>query len=199
MNNGKQTGSTRRLAGLAIFTALIIVLQVVCTFVRFGPFSITLALAPMIIGAAMYGRRAGAYLGFVFGLVVLVTGLMGWDGGVVMLLLSQNAIGCVLICLVKGAAAGWVAGLIYERLSKRKDLAAVVTAGVLCPVVNTGLFIAGMMAFFMSTLESWAGGEAMLYYIIFGLTGINFLIELAVNLVLASGITRIIHAGKNMH
>ena len=199
MNNGKQTGSTRRLAGLAIFTALIIVLQVVCTFVRFGPFSITLALAPMIIGAAMYGRRAGAYLGFVFGLVVLVTGLMGWDGGVVMLLLSQNAIGCVLICLVKGAAAGWVAGLIYERLSKRNDLAAVVTAGVVCPVVNTGLFIAGMMVFFMSTLESWAGGEAMLYYIIFGLTGINFLIELAVNLVLASGITRIIHAGKNMH
>lgn len=199
MNNGKQKGSTRRLAGLAIFTALIIVLQVVCTFVRFGPFSITLALAPMIIGAAMYGRRAGAYLGFVFGLVVLVTGLMGWDGGVVMLLLSQNAIGCVLICLVKGAAAGWVAGLIYERLSKRNDLAAVVTAGVVCPVVNTGLFILGMMVFFMSTLESWAGGEAMLYYIIFGLTGINFLIELAVNLVLASGITRIIHAGKNMH
>ena len=86
-----------------------------------------------------------------------------------------------------------------ERLSERNDLAAVVTAGVVCPVVNTGLFILGMMVFFMSTLESWAGGEAMLYYIIFGLTGINFLIELAVNLVLASGITRIIHAGKNMH
>ena len=199
MNNGKQRGSTRRLTGLAIFTALIIVLQVICTFVRFGPFSITLALAPMIIGAAMYGRKAGAYLGFVFGLVVLVTGLMGWDGGVVMLLLSQNAIGCVLICLVKGAAAGWLAGVIYEWLSKKNDLAAVVTAGVVCPVVNTGLFILGMLVFFMSTLESWASGEAMLYYIIFGLTGINFVIELAVNMVLASGITRIIHAGKNMH
>lgn len=199
MNNGKQRGSTRRLTGLAIFTALIIVLQVICTFVRFGPFSITLALAPMIIGAAMYGRKAGAYLGFVFGLVVLVTGLMGWDGGVVMLLLSQNAIGCVLICLVKGAAAGWLAGVIYEWLSKKNDLAAVVTAGVVCPVVNTGLFIVGMLVFFMSTLESWASGEAMLYYIIFGLTGINFVIELAVNMVLASGITRIIHAGKNMH
>lgn len=199
MNNGKQRGSTRRLTGLAIFTALIIVLQVICTFVRFGPFSITLALAPMIIGAAMYGRKAGAYLGFVFGLVVLVTGLMGWDGGVVMLLLSQNAIGCVLICLVKGTAAGWLAGVIYEWLSKKNDLAAVVTAGVVCPVVNTGLFIVGMLVFFMSTLESWASGEAMLYYIIFGLTGINFVIELAVNMVLASGITRIIHAGKNMH
>lgn len=199
MNNGKQKDGTRKLTGLAIFTALIIVLQVICTFVRFGPFSITLALAPMIIGAAMYGRKAGAYLGFVFGLVVLITGLMGWDGGVVMLLLSQNAIGCVLICLVKGAAAGWVAGLIYELLSKKNDLLAVITAGVVCPVVNTGLFIVGMLVFFMSTLESWAGGEAMLYYIIVGLTGVNFLIELAVNMVLASGITRIIRAGKNTH
>lgn len=199
MNNGKQKGSTRRLTGLAIFTALIIVLQVICTFVRFGPFSITLALAPMIIGAAVYGRKAGAYLGFVFGLVVLITGLMGWDGGVVMLLLSQNAIGCVLICLVKGAAAGWVAGLIYELLSKKNDLLAVITAGIVCPVVNTGLFIVGMLVFFMSTLESWAGGEAMLYYIIVGLTGVNFLVELAVNMVLASGITRIIRTGKNMH
>ena len=191
--------ATRRLTGLAIFTALIIVLQVLCTFVRFGPFSITLALAPIIIGAAMYGRKAGAYLGLVFGLVVLITGLFGWDGGTVMLLLSQNAIGCILICTVKGAAAGWVAGAVYELLSKRSELAAVVTAGILCPIVNTGLFIVGMMFFYLSTLQSWASGEAMLYYIIFGLTGLNFVIELAVNLVLASGITRIIKAGKNMH
>lgn len=198
MNKGKR-GDTRRLTGLAIFTALIIVLQIICTFVRFGPFSITLALAPIIIGAAMYGRKAGAYLGFVFGLVVLITGIMGWDGGVVMLMLSQNAIGCVLICLVKGAAAGWAAGIIYELISKKNDLAAVITAGIVCPIVNTGLFIVGMLVFFMSMLTDWASGEAMLYYIIFGLTGINFVIELAVNMVLASGITRIIHAGKNMH
>lgn len=198
MNKGKR-GDTRRLTGLAIFTALIIVLQIICTFVRFGPFSITLALAPIIIGAAMYGRKAGAYLGFVFGLVVLITGIMGWDGGVVMLMLSQNAIGCVLICLVKGMAAGWAAGIIYELLSKKNDLAAVITAGIVCPIVNTGLFIVGMLVFFMSMLTDWASGEAMLYYIIFGLTGINFVIELAVNMVLASGITRIIHAGKNMY
>ena len=198
MNNGKQRDNTRRMTGLAIFTALIIVIQVICTFVRFGPFSITLALAPIIIGAAMYGRKAGAYLGLVFGLVVLVTGILGWDGGVVMLLMSQNVIGCILLCLVKGIAAGWLAGLIYDALSKKNELAAVITAGIVCPVANTGLFIVGMLVFFMSTLESWASGQAMLYYLIFGLTGINFVIELAVNMVLASGITRIIHAGKNM-
>lgn len=199
MNIGKQFDSTRRLTGLSIFTALIIVLQVLCTFIRFGPFSITLALAPIIIGAAMYGRNAGAYLGFVFGLVVLITGILGWDGGVVMLLLSQNAVGCVLICLVKGAAAGWLAGLVYDLIAKKNDLAAVITAGIVCPVVNTGLFIVGMLVFFVSTLESWANGQAMVYYLIFGLTGINFLVELAVNIALASGITRVIRAGKNMH
>ena len=56
MNNGKQKGNTRRMTGLAIFTAIIVVLQVLCTFVRFGPFSITLALAPIIIATAIYGK-----------------------------------------------------------------------------------------------------------------------------------------------
>ena len=46
---------TRRMTGLAIFSAIIVVIQIVCTFVRFGPFSITLALAPIIIGTALYG------------------------------------------------------------------------------------------------------------------------------------------------
>ena len=72
----------------------------------------------------------------------------------------------------------------------------VVAAAVLCPVVNTGIFIIGMMLFYMSTLESWAGGQAVIYYVIFGLTGINFLVELAVNLILSSGITSIIRYAK---
>ena len=68
----------------------------------------------------------------------------------------------------------------------------VVAAGIVCPVVNTGIFIVGMLLFFAETLASWAGGQPILNYIIFGLTGVNFLVELAVNLVLASGITTII-------
>lgn len=186
------------MTGLAIFTAIIVVLQVMCTFVRFGPFSITLALAPIIIGTAIYGKSAGAYLGGVFGLVVLVTGLLGWDGGTVMLLMSISPVACVLICLVKGAAAGFLAGWCYELIAKRNEKSAVVVSGIVCPVVNTGLFIAGMLVFFFDTINGWAAGQNMLMYIIVGLTGINFLVELGVNLLLAAGITRIIHAGKNM-
>ena len=36
----------------------------------------------------------------------------------------------------------------------------------------------------------------MLYYVIFGLMGINFVVELLVNLVLASGITSVIKYAK---
>lgn len=199
MNNGKQNGGTRKMTGLAIFTAIIVVFQVLCTFVRFGPFSITLALAPIIIGTAMYGKGAGAYLGGVFGAVVLVTGLLGWDGGTVMLLMGINPLGCVLVCLLKGVAAGFFAGLCYELIAKKNDKLGVLISGVVCPVVNTGLFIVGMLVFFFDTLSGWAGGQNLLLYIIVGLTGVNFLVELAVNIVLSSGITRIIRAGKKMH
>lgn len=186
------------MTGLAIFTAIIVVLQVVCTFVRFGPFSITLALAPIIVAAAIYGAGAGAYLGGVFGLVVLVTGLLGWDGGTVMLLMSISPLACILICIGKGAAAGCLTALCYGLIAKKSDKAAVMVSGIVCPVVNTGLFIVGMLVFFFDTINGWAGGQNMLLYIIMGLTGVNFLVELGVNMLLAAGIDRIIRAGKNM-
>ena len=52
---------TQRMVGLAIFTAVIIVLQLVATFVKVGPISITLTLVPIVVGAAVYGKGAGAY------------------------------------------------------------------------------------------------------------------------------------------
>ena len=196
MNKASSHGKIQRMAGMSIFIAIIVVLTILCTFVRFGPFSITLALAPIIIGAALYGPGAGAILGGVFGFVVLLTGIFGWDGGTVMYLMSLNALGCVLICIGKSAAAGWISGLVYRLIAKKNIHLGVVVAAIVCPIVNTGIFIIGMMLFYMSTLESWAGGQAVIYYAIFGLTGVNFLVELAVNLVLSSGITSIIRYGQ---
>jgi len=198
MNNSKKT-DTRKMAVLAIFTALIIVLQVFSTFVHFGPVSITLALTPIIIGGALYGKKAGAFLGFVFGAVTLVAGILGWDGGFVMLLMSQSIIWAVLICLVKATAAGYFAGLIYECVAKKSEKVAVIAACVTCPVVNTGIFMLFMLTVFKPILESLAGGANVLYFLIVVVAGVNFLIELGVNLVLASGITRIIKTRRNTH
>lgn len=192
MSNSTPRKGLKRQVGLSLFSAIIVVLTVLGNFVRFGPVPITLSLAPIIIGAAVYGSSAGALLGGVFGLVVLLGGIFGWDGGTVMLLMGLNPIGCILICIGKGILAGYLSGLAYRAIENKSPLAAVVTAGIVCPVVNTGLFILGMLVFYGSTLQSWAGGQNVIYYAIFGLAGINFVVELLVNLVLSSGITTVI-------
>lgn len=186
---------TRRLTGLALLTAIIIVLQVVASFVKFGPFSITLALAPIIIGAALYGASAGAWLGGVFGVVVFIACVAGWDvGGNI--LFTANPFLTAVLCVVKGALAGLVAGVAYRAIDPRSPMAASITAGILCPVVNTGIFCIGLTLFFHETLVAWAGGTDLVYYIIFGLTGVNFLLELAINLVLSTVIVRVVGARK---
>lgn len=186
---------TSKLTGLAIFTAIIVVLQIFATFIKFGPVSITLALAPIIIGAAVYGAGAGAYLGFVLAVVVLLSGLLGWDGGFVMYLMSISPIGVLLTVLVKSTAAGYLSGVTYRALEKKSEKLASIVSGIVCPVVNTGLFVLGMFVFFFDALSGMAtsAGKNLIAYIIFGLCGINFVIEVVVNMALSSVITHVVH------
>ena len=185
--------STYRLTGLAILSAIIIVLQIFTTFVKFGPFSITLALIPMVVGAAMYGLGAGAYLGAVLGVVVTIMCMTGGDVGGA-LVWAANPFLCAVMCILKTAVAGLCAGAIYHALSNKNRFVAVLLAAVVSPIVNTGLFIVGMLLFFRELLASWAGGSDMLTYIILGLTGVNFLVELGVNIVLTPIVVQIINA-----
>lgn len=183
---------TRRLTGLALLTAIIVVLQVVATFIKFGPFPITLALAPIIIGAALYGPKSGAYLGGVFGVVVLLACIMGWDAGG-SVLWNANPFLTAVICLAKGALSGLCAGAVYRALSATPLLGSI-AAGIVSPVANTGLFCLCLTLLFHDILVAWAGGTEVFYYILFGLTGVNFLVELAVNLVLSTVIVRVVSA-----
>ena len=186
---------TQRMVGLAIFTAVIIVLQLVATFVKVGPISITLTLVPIVVGAAVYGKGAGAYLGGVFSVVVLICCITGADAGGAMIW-NANPFLCILVCMVKGVAAGFVAGLVYRLIAPKSAIGGTVVAAVLSPIVNTGIFCLGLVLFFRPILISWAGGTDVLYYIIFSLLGINFLVELVVNIVLSPIVVRILKAVK---
>lgn len=190
----KASEKTRRLTGMALLTAIIIVLQVVASFVKFGPFSITLALAPIIIGAALYGASAGAWLGFVFGMVVLIACILGWDmGGSI--LWNANPFFTAVICLAKGTLAGFAAGLVYRALS-RNSVPATIVAGIVSPVVNTGLFVVALTGLFPDVLSAWAtaAGKDIITYILLGLVGINFILELLINMVLSTVIVRVVKA-----
>ena len=191
MNNSN--GKTRRLAGLALFTAIVVVLQLLGSFIKVGPFAVSLVLIPIVVGAAVYGVSAGAWLGFVFGVVVTIAVVTGADaGGYIMF--SARPVMTVLVCLIKGTAAGYVAGLLYRAIGKKHPL--VIVAAAAAPVVNTGLFVLAMVLFYQPQLQAWAGGTAVATYIVTGLVGVNFLLELGVNLVLSPTITRLIAAGK---
>jgi uncharacterized membrane protein len=180
---------------MAIFAALVVILQLLAGVVKVGAFNITLVLIPIVVGAAVYGPIAGMFLGGVFGVVVTIACITGADpGGYI--LWSANPLGTALICLVKGMAAGWLAGLVYTAIAKKRTYLGVIAAAVVCPVVNTGIFLLGMAAIFYDTLVSWAGGSSLVYYMIVVLVGVNFLIELGLNIVLSPIVVRIIHIGK---
>ena len=185
---------TRTLTGLALLTAIVVVLQLLGSFIRFGPFSISLVLIPIVVGAALYGAAAGAWLGGVFGLVVLLSG----DAGA---FLAVNPLGTILTVLVKGALAGFCAGLVYRLFARpgKNEVPAVVCAAVAAPVVNTGIFLLGCLLFFLPTVSECGaamGFESVGKYMIFGLVGGNFLFELLFNIILSPVIVRLIKIGK---
>lgn len=185
----KQKTNTLTLAYGAILTALIFVLQLVGASIRFGTFSISLVLIPIVLGAALCGKTIGAWLGFIFGVAVLVSG----DAA---LFYAINPMGTVITVLAKGTACGYLAGLTYDLLCKKNKWLGTFGSALICPVVNTGVFLVGCLVFFYPTMVQWARGEFggnAITYMLLGLVGFNFLLELAVNLILCPLLVRLIH------
>jgi len=179
---------TKKLVLLALFTAFVVLLQVLGAFIRFGPFSVSLVLMPIAVGAALLGAYAGAWLGLVFGLVVLISG----DANAFMII---NPAATIFVVLFKGALAGFVAGIVYRIISVKSKIGAAVSAAVACPIINTGIFIFGCYLFFLPTLTEWgiaAGAANVTAYIFLAMIGLNFIFELGVNLVLSPTIVRLI-------
>ncbi len=182
---------TKAMVGIGLFSAIVVVLQLLGGGIRFGLFSISLVLVPIVVGSACYGMGAGAVLGLVFGVTVLATG----DAAA---FLAVHAPGTVITVLAKGVLCGLAAGGVYQLLAGKNRYFAVLAAGFVCPVVNTGVFLLGCRLFLWETVESWgaaAGYESAAAYAFLGLAGVNFLIELGTNLVLAPVVQRLIKIG----
>jgi uncharacterized membrane protein len=179
---------TKKIVGLGLLTAIIVVLQLLAVAFPVGIFTLTLSLVPIVVGAALYGAGAGAWLGFVFSIIVLLTNAGAF--------LAVNIPGTIITVIAKGTLCGLAAGLVYKALVKKNQLLAVVAAAIVTPCVNTGIFLLGCQIFFMETISGWAtalGYPSAGNYMIFGLVGINFVIELGINLALSAIILRIIN------
>ena len=181
--------STVKMVFAAILTALVIILQFIGQTIRLGPFMISLVLIPIVIGAAVCGPKIGGWLGFVFGIFVLISG----DAAA---FLAVNVPGTVITVLLKGMLCGLAAGIVYKALERKNRTLAVIVAAIVCPVVNTGVFLLGCAIFFMDTIVLWANGSNVIKYMFLGLVGGNFLVELAINLVFGPTIVRLVNMAE---
>ena len=185
--------STQTLALASMMTALVIVCQILATYTTFfGPFSTAIALVPIAIGAVMCGPMIGTWLGLVFGIVVLSTGGAN-------LFLGFNVIGTFITVLFKGAACGFAAGTVNKLLRNfNKDVAAVASA-IICPIVNTGVFLLCGYLFFMPYAEAIAemvNVKASGFEVFLALATANFVFELLLNIIFSPVILKVLSLRK---
>ena len=171
------------MVGIALMMALVFVMQSISSIIPpVGGFAISLVLIPIVLGSAVYGPGAGALLGATFGTIVYINCLTGADPGGAMVFQASPVL-CFLVVMGKGTLAGLASGTVYKLLKGKNSYIAMLVAAIVCPVVNTGVFIVCMLTFFIDVLSVWAGGGDLLGYILTGLILANFVPELIINIV----------------
>lgn len=186
-----------RMVELAMLAAIIMVLQQIVIPLP-GGLTLSLVLVPIVVGAVLFGPAAGAILGGVFGVVVTFLVMTARAGDLSTMMWVANPIVTALVCIVKGVAAGFCAGLI-ARAFKKRTFVGIVLAAAVAPVVNTGIFLVGMLTVFREVMMTFAqnigmGGTGVIYFAVVVLVGINFIIEFVANLILSPTIASIVKA-----
>ena len=189
---------TGHLVGMGILTALVIVLQTFASGFKIANFAPPLSLIPIIIGAILFGEICGAILGLIFGIVVVLAVISGAEPFST-LMLNFNPVMTVIICLFKGAIAGYLSGLAYKFISHRSNILALIIASVITPITNTGIFTIGMFTVFYKLLADTANSVGETNVIAFGFASfisLNFVIEILFTAVLVPAIANIINIIK---
>ncbi len=192
-----------KMVELALLVALVFVLQMLGSFIKIGPLPMSFVLVPVVVGAFLLGWREGAFLGFVFGVITMIMGIIGVDAFSFMLW-QASPFWFVVVCLVKATLAGLGSGLVYKGLNKllgeKYVLVSTVIASISAPIINTGIFVIGMLIFFFDTMaglpalfpDAFGQFGGAIEVVFLGLAGLNFIGEFIVNLVVSPAIVRIV-------
>ncbi len=182
--------TAKNVSYLAVLTALVIVLQVFGGYFKIGATSLSFVLVPIVLGGMLLGVVAGGILGAVFGLVVIFDALGGMDP-FTLFLLQEQPVFTVLLCILKGVAAGVLPALAYKFIAKKNKYIAVFVAGALAPICNTGLFVIGAFIImepinaFLTAAGMDLSGFSAAYIVFVVCVGVNFFVEFAISLLLS--------------
>ena len=196
---------TLRLVELAMLIALIAVLQFTGASIPIGLVPLTFVLIPICIGAFLLGPIDGAILGFVFGLITVI---QTPQNGILNFLFQASPVIYVILALTKATLAGFLSGLIYKAFDKafggKLVYLKTLIASIAAPIINTGIFVLGMIIFFMPQLSAMPNqfpeyfGKYInpMQVLFLGLAGFNFIGEFLVSLILTPAIVRIVDVVK---
>lgn len=155
----------KRIVGVAILSALAVVLQLIANYMPSGsPVNLNLALLVITIAGVVYGPFSGAIVGTIVGFVIIFAPSTS-------AFIGHNAFMTVVLCLLKTGLAGMCAGFLFKLIKRWSVPGGIVSASLIVPIVNTGLFLIGAMIFFLPVY-----GDEIGTLIKLTLT-INFLIE----------------------
>lgn len=196
----KNNVNVKRMAQIALLTAIVLILAFTPLGYLKTPWGveITFIVIPVAVGAVVLGPKAGAFLGFVFGMTSFVQCFGASPLGAMMLQISP--VGTFVCCVVARVFVGLIPGLVYELL-KRVKKAKVVGVGLCCfltPITNTVLYIIGNYLIFSDTWLDIAvgsygytgeGGISLLVFML-GMVAVNGIVEAISCMFIATAVCR---------
>jgi uncharacterized membrane protein len=187
--------SARNVALLGILIALVIVLQLFASAIPMFGVTLNFSLIPIALAGILMGYLGGAIVGFTCGLVVFITmAVMGQEPSTAYLF-QTNPVILTLTCIGKTTIAGLVSGLLYKLIEKRNKTIAVGVGALVIPIVNTGIYMLGIVLMkesaseFMGLTSSSAG---VVFGVVFGLIWLNFVLEMVINTIFTPILHRVI-------
>ena len=190
----KQKFDTKTIVITGLLLALEIVFQTLGNYIQFPllPANINLTLVTIVLAAVWCGPISAMILGFFNGIMALLS------PSTIAIFMPINPLATVAVCLLKCTIAGLAASLIYRAFNKINRIvgmtAGVILASIAVPTINTGLFCIGSLIFFRPFLESGVGETFpnIGAFLIFGVVGLNFIVELVTTVVVSPGAAQIV-------
>ena len=188
----KQT-NTHRLVLLAMLSGILLVMSFTpLGYLNIGPWAISLNMIPVAIGAVALGPAGGAFLGAVFGITSCLQCVgIGGTSAMGMILFEINPVLTIVQRLITRILAGWLTGVVYQKLHKHNVKLAAYISGFAAALFNTVLFMSALVLLFWNTeyLQGLIAGRNIFVFVV-TFVGINALVELFSTTVVAGAVCK---------
>ena len=141
-------------------------------------------MVPVAVGAITLGEKSGAFLGLVFGITSFIQ-CFGLDlFGTT--LFGINPVYTFIMCIVPRVLMGYLCGVIYKFIARKKRKLALVIASFFAPVLNTVFFMSLLMIFFGNSdyIMGIRNGAELLPFLV-AFVGLNGVMEIVTTTVVA--------------